>query len=142
MNILKLIGIGLLIGIVSYGMGYFFAPDKVRIEEKIVEKVVHEKDTKVTKEYDPNTGKLTKEIEESKDKLTNIDSKDKTVEKSKSQKTYAVKVGAVVNPRNLNAKIIPRIGLEIAVPFFDLFLGTETDISTNPTVGLYLREAF
>ena len=125
------------------GIGYFYAPDKVKTVEKIVEKTIREKDTKNTKKYDPITGKLIEEIAETKDKETNIESKEKIVEKTKSQKQFAVKGGVAINPRDLNAKPIPRIGLETRLPFMDSAIGFEGDINLDrPLLGAYIRIGF
>lgn len=143
MDNLKYILLGILLLVGAYGAGYYFAPDKIKTVEKIVEKIVKEKDEKVTKEYDPNTGKLTKETHETKEKDTNSNETDKTTEKSKIQKTYALKGGVSVNPRDLNAKPVPRLGAEVRLPIFNSWLGVEGDVNIDrPLVGGYLRVEF
>lgn len=142
-NILKLTLGGIILLALGLALGYWYAPDKVKTVEKVVEKTITEKDTKTTKEYDPTTGKLTKEVHETKDKLTNIESNEKTVEKSKTQKQFALKGGVAINPRNLSGKLIPRFGLETRIPLWDLSLGVEADININqPLIGTYLRLGF
>jgi len=142
-NILRLTGIGLVSLAIGGLLGYSYAPDKVKTVEKIVEKTIKEKDTKTTKEFDPATGKLTKETTETKDKETNIESKDKTTEKSKSQKMYSMKAGVAVNPRSLNDKPIVRLGGDIKLPVFPIYIGAEVDINVNrPLVGAFLRMEF
>ena len=128
---------------VGGGLGYYYAPDKIKTVEKVVEKTIKEKDTKNTKRYDPITGKLIEEVAETKDKETNIETNEKTVEKTKSQKQWAIKGGVAINPRDLTSKLIPRIGFESALPIFQISAGVEVDINTNqPLVGLYLRMPF
>ena len=112
-------------------VGYFYAPDKIKTVEKIVEKTIKEKDTKNTKRYDPITGKLIEEIAETKDKETNIESTSKTTEKSKSQKQWAVKGGVALNPKDLSGKLVPRIGFETALPIFQASAGIEADINID-----------
>lgn len=142
-NILKLLGVSLVALAIGGVVGYEYAPDKVRVEEKIIEKTVHEKDTKTTKEYDPITGKLTKEVEETKDKQTNTESKDKTTEKSKDSKHYALKGGVVVNPRSLSDKPFARVGGEVKLPILPLWIGAEGDVNiSRPLVGGYIRMEF
>lgn len=142
-NILKLLVVGLVALAIGGIVGYEYAPDKVKTVEKIVEKTVKEKETKVTKEYDPNTGKVTKETTETKDKETNIESHDKTTEKTKDQKHYAIKGGIVVDPRNLSDKPLARVGGEVKLPVLPVFLGVEGDLNVNrPLVGVYLRMEF
>lgn len=147
MNILKLVLGGLLLLTLGLGIGYFEAPDKIKTVEKIVEveKKVTETDHKTTKEYDPNTGKITKETEETGTKITDTETKktDKETEKTKTQKQYALKGGVAINPRDLSGKLIPRVGAEIALPFFSSSLGIEGDINlSNPLIGAYVRVGF
>lgn len=124
-------------------MGYFYAPDKIKTVEKIVEKTIKEKDTKNTKKYDPITGKLIEEVAETKDKETNIETNEKTVEKTKSQKQWAIKGGVAINPKDLTSKLIPRIGIETRLPFMDSSLGIEGDINLDrPLIGIYGRIGF
>lgn len=142
-NILKLIGVALVALAIGGILGYYQAPDKIKIQEKIVEKTVHEKDTRVTKEFDPVTGKITKEVDETKDKQTNTESKDKTTEKSKDSKHYALKGGVVVNPRSPADKPFARIGGEVKLPILPLWIGAEGDVNiSRPLVGAYLRMEF
>lgn len=144
-NILRLLGIGLLALTIGIALGYHFAPDKIRIQEKIIEKekIVKEEYTKKTKKYDKD-GKVIEEIDEKGSKQTDINTKktDKTTEKEKTQKHYAIKGGAVLNPRDPNG-IIPRVGAEMRLPFFNSWIGAEVDINVNkPLVGGYLRVEF
>lgn len=146
MNYLRLGLLGLLLLVLSYGAGYFFAPDKVKTVEKIVEveKKVIEQHTKVVKEYDPSTGKLTKETDETGTKETNTETTktDKETEKTKTSKTYAIKAGIAKVVSN-TSKPFPRVGGEVRLPFFNSWLGAEGDITlSQPTVGAYLRLEF
>jgi hypothetical protein len=135
-TILKLVGTGLLLLFIGAGLGAYFVPEKIVTKDKIIEKevtkIVHEK-------FDPITGKVVERTTTDETKNT-TETKTKT-ETLKSKKYYAVKVGAFKSVTTSDS-IKPRVGVEVAVPFFELFLGAETDISTKPTVGLYLREAF
>jgi len=142
-NIFKLI-LSIIVALsIGYALGFYFAPDKVKTVEKVVEKTIREKDTKNTKRYDPITGKLIEEVAETKDKETNIESSSKTVEKTKSQKQFAVKGGVALNPRDLSGKLIPRIGFETRLPFMDSSLGIEGDINLDrPLLGAYIRIGF
>lgn len=143
MNITKLIILGITILIVGIGIGYTQLPTKIKIEEKIVEKIVHERDEKTTKEYDPITGKVIKETIETKDKETSSTKTDKTVEKEQAKKVWAVKGGISVDPRDLSGRLIPRVGAEMRIPLFGLWLGAEGDVSlSRPSVGLYGRMEF
>jgi len=142
-NILRLI-LSIIVALgIGGAIGYFYAPDKIKTVEKVVEKTIKEKDTKNTKKYDPITGKLIEEIAETKDKETNIESTSKTTEKSKSQKQWAVKGGVALNPKDLSGKLVPRIGFETALPIFQASAGIEADINIdNPLVGIYARIPF
>ena len=142
MNYVK-IAFALIIALaVGGGLGYYFAPDKIKIEEKIVEKIVKEKDEKTTKKYDPITGKLIEETKETKEKETNKTEKDKTTEKEKTQKHYAVKGGVALNPRDPNGHT-PRVGGEMRLPFCNSWVGVEADNNINrPLIGGYLRVEF
>ena len=141
-NFLKLTLGGIILLVVGGGLGYYYAPDKIKVEERIVEKVIIQKDTKDTKKYDPITGKLIEETHEVKDKQTNVDTKEKVTEKTKTQKTYAVKVGVFKVVNNSDSPK-PRVGVEIRLPFFNTWLGAEGDISSkDPTVGVYGRMEF
>lgn len=143
MNYLRLILGGLILLALGIGLGYYFSPSKIKIQEKVVEKIVTEKDEKITKKYDPKTGKLTEEVKETKEKETNTSKTSKTTEKSRDQKHYAVKAGAVFNPKDLNAKLTPRVGLEIRLPFFSSWAGVEGDISVSkPNLAVYGRVEF
>jgi hypothetical protein len=146
MDNLKLIGLGIVLVIAGYGIGYFAAPDKIKIEEKIIEKekTVKEENKKVTEEYDPNTGKVTKRIEETGKKETNTNStqKDKTTEKEKTRKMWALKGGVALDPRK-DMKLTPRVGGEVRLPIFNSWVGVEADINIDrPLVGAYLRLEF
>lgn len=141
-NIIKILGIVLIALAVGGGLGYYYAPDKIKIKEKIVEKIVTEKDEKITKKYDPNSGKLVEEIKETKEKETNTSKNSKSTEKEKTKKHYAVKAGAAIDPRN-DAKLTPRVGAEMRLPFFNSWVGAEVDININrPLIGGYLRVEF
>lgn len=146
MNPLKLALLGLILLALAYGSGYYFSPDKIKTVEKVViqEKVVKEEHIKTIKIYDPNSGKLVKETDETGTKETNQEttSKDKETEKTKSSKHYAIKGGVV---KALNSTTAPtyRIGSEVALPFFNSWLGVESDVSiSRPTLGGYLRLEF
>lgn len=143
MNYLKLVLAGLIIFALGSGLGFYFSPDKIKIQEKIVEKTVTEKDEKTTKKYDPNTGKLIEEIKEIKEKETNTSKKDKSTEKEKTKKHYAIKGGVAVNPRDLQGKLIPRVGGELRLPFFNSWVGAEIDVNVDkPLLGVYGRIEF
>lgn len=143
MNYLKLLAAGIILLAVGGGLGYYYAPDKIKIQEKIVEKIVIEKDEKVVKKYDPITGKLIEETKETKEKETNTSQKNKSTEKEKTQKHYAIKGGAAINPRDLSGKLIPRVGGEMRLPIFSSWVGVEADINIDrPLVGAYLRLEF
>lgn len=146
MNIPRLILIGILLLVVGLGLGYYLAPDKVRVETKIVEKVkvVKEQDTKTTDKFDPNTGKVIEHTVEVgiKDTTINTDSKDKITEKTKTQKNYAIKVG-VSKVLTSTDSPTPRVGAEVRLPFFNSWLGAEGDLKlSKPEAGAYLRIEF
>ena len=138
MNYLKLLLAGLILLAVGGGLGYYYAPEKIKTVDRVVEKevvkTVHEK-------YDPVTGKVVERTEstETKDKT----SKSTKEEILKTKKQYAVKAGAVINPRDISGKIIPRVGAEVRLPFFSSFAGLEGDINIDrPLIGAYLRLEF
>lgn len=136
-NIFKLTAIGLLLLVLGGGLGYYYAPQKIKTVDKIVEKevvkIVHEK-------FDPNTGKV---IERTTTDETRNTTENKTkVETLKPQKHYALKGGVAVDPRD-NMKLIPRVGTEVRLPFFSSWLGVEGDVNlTHPVLGTYLRMEF
>ena len=147
MNYLKLSLIGLGIFAIGLAIGYSQMPDKIKTVEKIVEKETTKKEEykKTQKRYDPKTGKVIEETQETGTKETNSNETktDKTTEKSKSRKLYAVKVGAAINPRDLTAKAIPRVAGEIALPFFNTWVGIESDLNiSRPLLGVYGRMEF
>ncbi len=132
---------------IGYGLGYFYSPSKIKEVEKVVEKEkkTTEENKKVTEKFDPNTGKLTERIEETEKKETETNTKksDKETEKQQNKKMWAAKAGGVVNPRDLEHSIVPRVGAEVRLPIFDSWIGAEADISVNrPLLGLYLRVEF
>lgn len=146
MDIFKkiLIALGLLAG--AYGAGYYFAPDKVKTVEKIVEieKEVITKEREVIEKYDPITGKLIERIVRDKDKKSkkSEEKNEKTVEKEKTKKHYAVKVG-VVQAITKAEKPTYRVGGEVRLPVFNSWAGLEADIDTSkPKLGAYLRMEF
>ena len=111
---------------VAYGAGVYFSPDKV------------------TKKYDPRTGKLIEETVEtgSKESTKDVVKKNKTKETSKNKKQWAAKGGVVINPRD-PGKLIPRIGAEMRLPLFSSWIGLEADIDIKePKLGAYLRFEF
>lgn len=131
-----LIALGLL-GL-AYGAGYYYSPQKIKEVEKVVEKevikTVHDK-------YDPVTGKIIEHTETTDTKDTKSDKS--KIETVKPKKLYALKGGAVINPRDLSGKLIPRAGAEVRLPFFDSWAGLEADINIDrPLVGAYLRVEF
>ena len=136
-NILKLIGAGLLLLTVGGGIGYYYAPEKIITKDKIVEKEV----IKIVREkFDPNTGKVIERevIDETKN---STETKTKT-ETLKPKKHYAIKGGVAADPKD-NMKLIPRVGAEVRLPFFDTWLGVEGDINlAHPIIGLYGRMEF
>lgn len=132
---------------IGYGLGYFYSPSKIKVVEKVVEKEkkTTEENKKITEKFDPNTGKLTERIEETgkKETETNTKKTDKESEKQQNKKMWAAKAGGVVNPRDLEHSIVPRIGAEVRLPIFDSWIGAEADISIDrPLLGLYLRLEF
>ena len=145
-TVLKLTIAGLVILTIGTGVGYYMAPTKVKTETKIVEveKKVTEQHKKTIKVYDPHTGKVIKETEETGSKVTETDTTktDKNTEKSQDKKMYALKGGVAVDPLD-NLKLTPRVGGEIRLPFFNSWAGAEADINTgHPNVGAYLRMEF
>jgi hypothetical protein len=145
-NILQLLAAGIVILAIGYGLGHFYAPEKVREVEKIVEKEkkTKQEDKKITERFDPNTGKVIERIEETKKKETetNTTKKETEIEKIKDKKMWAVKGGVAVAVKDPN-KLVPRIGTEVRLPVFNSWLGAEGDFElANPKVGLYLRLEF
>lgn len=136
-NIFKLIGAGLLLLTLGAGLGYFYAPEKIKTVDKIIEKEV----TKIVREkFDPNTGKVVERetIDETKN---TTETKTKT-ETLKPKKHYALKGGVAADPKD-GMKLIGRVGGEVRLPFFDTWLGVEGDINlAHPIVGLYGRMEF
>lgn len=128
------------------GFGYYMAPDKVVtvVNTDNTKKVDDNITTTVTKKYDPNTGKVTQETDTTKKDTSTTTEKvvDKTTTKEKTQKNYAIKVGAV-KTLNDTSKPFPRVGAEVRLPFFNTWLGGEGDITLgHPTAGLYGRIEF
>ncbi len=155
MNIFKKILIGLVVLALAYGAGYYFAPDKIKIKEKVVEKIVEVekeinlKEKEVIEKYDPITGKLIERIVRDKEKNSKKTEEKKETKKEKEKETikekklYAVKGGAVVNPRDITGKLIPRVGAEMRLPVFNSWVGAEADINIDrPLVGAYIRLEF
>lgn len=145
-TIFKLTLGGIILLAVGSSLGYFYAPDKIKTVEKIVEveKKVTEENHKTTKEYDPTTGKITKEVDESGTKTTDTSTTktDKETEKTKTQKQYAIK-GGVVHSLNKADALTYRVGVEMAIPLFGMSLGAEGDIDVNsPKAGIYARLPF
>lgn len=130
----------------GYGFGFYAAPEKVRVEERIVEKekVVKEEKKKITEKFDKDTGKVIEKVEETetKDTSTNTTKTDKVEEKSKDKKMYAVKAGVVVPVTKLDQPSY-RVGAEMRLPILNSWLGLEGDIKTSaPTIAAYLRVEF
>jgi len=142
-NILKMLAISIVAIAIGGVLGYTFAPDKVVIQEKIIEKTIVQKDEKTTKKYDKDTGKLIEETKETKQKETNVTKTDKSTEKTKSQKMYSVKAGVGINPRSLSDKPFYRVGSDVKIPVFPVYVGAEVDLSIDkPLTSLYLRMEF
>ena len=146
MDKLKLVGYFVLAAVIGAGLGYYYAPDKVRIQEKIVEKtkIIKQEDKKITEKFDPSTGKIVERIEETKNKETSVNQtdKEKTKETLKTKKSYALKGGVAVPLDDFN-KQIPRVGAEIRLPFFNSWAGLEADVDMkSPKLGAYLRLEF
>jgi len=152
--VLKNILILLVVAALGIGAGYYFAPDKIKIQEKVVEKVVEVekevnlKEKEVIEKYDPVTGKLVSRIIRDKEKNSKKSEekketeKEKIVEKIKEQKHYAVKFG-VASALNKAEKPVYRVGGELRLPFFNSWLGAETDIELDkPKLGIYGRMEF
>jgi hypothetical protein len=134
------------VGALGYGAGYFYAPDKIKVKEKIVYKTkrVKEENRKETKKYDPVTGNLIEETVETGTKETNTDTikRDKKKETIKSKKMWALKAGGYT-PVTDPGKIRPRVGGEFRLPVFSSWVGVEADIDIkDPTAGVYLRLEF
>ena len=123
--------------VIGGGLGYYYAPEKIKTVDKIVEKevtkVVHEK-------FDPTTGKV---IERTTTDETKNNTSTKTKEEIlKTKKHYAVKGGVAMDPRD-NMKLIPRVGAEVRLPIFDSWAGIEGDVNlAHPILGAYLRVEF
>jgi len=138
----------------AYAIGYYLSPDKIKIkiQEKIIykTKTVKEENKKVTKKYDPKTGKIIEETVETGSKETEEDlvRRDKTEEKeiSKTKKNYALKLGQRfdVDYSGLGVGLgRAEIGGEIRIPqiaFSPGWVGAEVD--TKGDFGLYLRWEF
>lgn len=143
---LSLIAAGLVVFVVGLGMGYYFAPSKTTtiVDTDNKKTVDQNTTTTVDKKIDPTTGKVIEVIETTKkDNSTSTEKQvDKTKITEKSQKHYAIKAGPTINLKD-PTKITPRIGGEVALPFFSSWLGVEGDIDpTAPKVGAYLRLEF
>jgi len=145
LSLSKQILAALLILALGLGLGYYFAPNIVKITNKTDTKkdVNTENDQTITKKFDPQTGKVIEEkIETIQKKDTSTETiKEKTVDKEKTSPQWALKVGAVKDMTNLS-KPYPRVGAErrLLGPFW---LGGEADITpTAPSGGLYLRLEF
>lgn len=142
-NILRLLGVGILAMTIGVGLGYRYAPDKIKIQEKIVEKEVVKKEeySKKTKKYDKD-GKVVEESEEKGTKQTDVNTKktDKTTEKQKTQKNYAIKAGIAKSLTNSDNPTY-RVGAEVRLPVFNSWLGGEID-TDDVKAGVYLRMEF
>lgn len=147
-QLLKNVAAGLVIASIGIAVGYYLSPTKVRIEEKIVEKekVVKEENRKVTEKFNPESGRLTERVTETGTKVTtsNKRSEDTKREEVREKKNWAVKAGAAGNPLAIDEmNLIPRVGGEARLPFFDTWAGLEADlVIKEPRVGLYLRMEF
>jgi hypothetical protein len=138
----------------AYGLGYYFAPDKIVIkeEEKIVYKTETEvqEDRKVREVFDPETGKVVERVEETsrrektKDELESEEKKETTREKT--QKNFAVKVGHsfTLDTSEKNIKTgRPVVGVETRIPslpFTPNWVGLDVDTSGEFTA--YFRFEF
>lgn len=145
-EMLKNVSILIVVAVVAGGAGYYYAPSKVKIEEKIIEKEkeVNLKEKEVIEKYDPVTGKLVSRIIRDKEKNTKNkeDKSEKIIEKSKDQKHYALKFG-LAQAFTKADKPVYRVGGEIRLPFFNSWLGAETDIELDkPKLGIYGRMEF
>lgn len=136
-NLIKLLAVGIVALAIGGIVGYNQAPERIKTVDKIVEKevvkIVHEK-------FDPTTGKIIERTttDETKNN-TSTSTKEQTL---KAQKHYALKGGAVINPRD-PGKPVYRVGVETKLPVLPLWLGAEGDISISaPNAGLYLRMEF
>jgi hypothetical protein len=137
MNYARLALIGIALFVLGTGLGYYEAPTKT--ETKTDNSKETDTKTTETKKYDPNTGKV---IEDTKIKEKD-DKKETKTDKitEKAQKHYAVKLGEVLKVRSPTQRTL-RAGGELALPFFNSWLGGECDVNTDPTCGLYLRLEF
>lgn len=141
-NILKLIGFGLVIFTIGVGLGFYYAPDVVKEISHSDKKTDEDSETTETEKYDPNTGKIIEKSKTTKKSKTTEKSKDSSKEAIKTRKNYAVKGGVAFDPRD-NAKMIPRVGVEMRLPIFDSWIGVEGDINlAHPIVGAYGRLEF
>ena len=148
MSKLRLILIAILILVAGLGLGYYFAPDKIEIKEKVVYRTdVEKEETKtVTEKFDPNTGEVVERVTETGKKERTIDTieQEKEEKREKTKKTYALKLGAAT-PLNgdIGRTIIPRVGGEVRLPFFNSWAGLEADVDIKrPSVGAYIRLEF
>lgn len=137
---------GMGIFVLGLGMGYYFAPSKTITTVNTDNKKTVDQNTTTTvdKKIDPKTGKVVEVIQTTKkDNSTTTEKQvDKTKITEKSQKHWAVKAGPTVNLKD-PTKMSPRVGGEMALPFFNSWLGVEGDIdTTSPKVGAYLRMEF
>lgn len=137
-NILKLLATGIVTLAIGGFLGYQYAPERIKTVDKIIEKevtkIVHEK-------FDPNTGKVIERTttDETKNN-TSISTKEQMIKKDKH---YAIKAGAVINPRDLSSPPAYRIGAEVKLPILPIWLGAEGDLKiSSPNVGAYLRMEF
>lgn len=145
MNYLKLILGGLVIFVIGAGLGYYEAPTKTTTETKVDKSQDQstQDDVTTTKKYDPTTGKV---VEDTKMVSHKVDTKketdtDKTKITEKTQTHYSIKVGVAKAVTNADP-ILYRIGGEIRLPFFNSWLGVETDLNLHPVVGAYGRIEF
>jgi len=144
-NILQLLGIGVLALAIGYGTGYFYAPEKIKEIEKIVEKekTTKQEYKKKTKKFDKE-GKVTEETEETgtKESKSNTQKNEKTREQIKEKKMWAAKAGVGVPVKDPN-RYVPRVGGEVRLPIFNSWVGTEVDLEVkDPKLGMYLRLEF
>ena len=153
-NKLRLALYAALIFAVGTAIGYYLMPDKVKIEtkEKIVykTKTTKEENKKVTEKFDPETGKVVERIEETGTKETTTDTikneKEKSIEKERTRKNYALKVGQRFSIDYKDLQVgpgVPVVGGEIRIPqiaFTPGWVGIELDSKLD--AGLYLRWEF
>lgn len=141
-NMVKFAAGGVILFAVGAGMGYYYAPDKIKKESSTTtekEKIVEEE---TNTKYDPVTGKKTEETTKKKTTDSDTKKKEKSTEREKTRKMWAAKVG-IVQSLNKAEKPTYRVGGEVRLPIFDSWVGAEADIDVSePKLGAYLRVEF